>query len=92
MEYLENKRFLLSVAGIFLMTVAAGWIHGLPNRYTSWGQVAAEAPCDTFERAGHDLKVKYQLVIDGRGTGEHSVIADEKLITIIDDRCHLKDG
>lgn len=92
MDTMENKRFLFSVAGIFVVTVAAGWIHGLPNRYTSWEQVAGEAPCTTFERAGHDLKVKYQLVIDGRGTGEHSVIADERLITIIDDRCQMKDG
>lgn len=87
-----NKRFLFSVAGIVVLTVAAGWIHGLPNRYTSWSQVAAEAPCTAFERAGHDLKVKYQLVIDGRGTGEHSTIADEKLIAIIDGRCRLGDG
>jgi hypothetical protein len=92
METMENKRFVLCVAGIFVMTVAAGWIHGLPNRYVSWKQVTAEAPCSTFERDGHDLKVKHQLVVDGRGIAEDDVITDEKLVKEIDDRCHLKDG
>jgi hypothetical protein len=90
METMENKRFLLSAAAIFVITVAAGWIHGLPNRYVSWKQVAAEAPCSTFEKDGHDVKVKDRLVIDGRGTVEHSIIADEETVKIIDDRCHLK--
>ena len=90
METMENKRFLLSAAAIFVITVAAGWIHGLPNRYASWEQVAAEAPCGTFEKDGHDVKVKGPLVVDGRGTGENPIIADEKTIKIIDDRCHLK--
>lgn len=87
---MENKRFLLGVLGIFVITVAAGWIHGLPNRYASWKQVASEAPCSTFEKDGHDVKVKGPLVVDGRGTAEHPIIADEETIKIIDDRCHLK--
>jgi hypothetical protein len=84
---MENKRFVLSVAGIFLITVAAGWIHGLPNRYESSKQVAAEAPCRTFERHGHDLRLKDRLVIDGTGTGERFVITDKNLVKEIDDRC-----
>ena len=87
---MENKRFVLSVAGIFLMTIAAGWIHGLPNRYASWEQVAAEAPCRAFERHGHDLRLKDRLVIDGRGTGEYLVITDENLVKEIGDRCSFK--
>ena len=87
---MENKRFVLCVAAIFLMTVAAGWIHGLPNRYASWEQVAAEAPCSTFERHGRDLRLKDRLVIDGRGTGERFVITDENLANEIGDRCSFK--
>lgn len=64
---MEDERFFLGAAGIFLMTVAAWWIHGPSTRNTSWTEVAAEAPCDTFQRAGRDLKVKHQLVIDGKG-------------------------
>lgn len=87
---MENKRFVFSVAAIFLMTVAAGWIHGLPNRYGSWEQVAAEAPCSAFERHGHDLRLKDRLVIDGRGTGEYLVITDKNLVKEIGDRCSFK--
>jgi hypothetical protein len=91
MKAMENKRFLLSVAGIFLLTVAAGWIHGLPNRYANWKQVAAEAPCSAFEKDGNGVKVIDQLVVDGRGTGsvEHTVITGEDLVKEIEDRCFM---
>jgi hypothetical protein len=89
---MENKRFVLSVAGIFVATVAAGWIHGWGTlRYESWTAFAENVPCDMVETVGRDVNVTGTLIVD-REPYEQDIISDEKLIKIIDDRCHLKDG
>lgn len=89
---MENKRFLLSVAGIFVATVAAGWIHGWGTlRYESWTAFAENVPCDKVEAVGRDVKVTGTLIVN-RKPYEQDKITDDGLIKIIDGRCHLKGG
>jgi hypothetical protein len=70
--------------------VSAGWIHGSAG-YADWKTVAADAPCNTFEKDGHDVKVAGPLIVDGK-THEHHVITDEQLVKEIEERCPLKHG
>lgn len=90
METMENKRFLLCTAGIFVMTVAASWIHGDDARpYANWTAVAEKVDCRMVARYGRDVNVAGPLVVDNKTIFEH-IITDEKMIKLIDDRCHLK--
>jgi hypothetical protein len=92
METMENKRFLLCTAGIFLITVAAGWIHGGGEpRYANWTAVAEKVDCRMVARFGRDVNVAGPLVVDDKTFFEH-IITDETTIKLIDDRCHLKGG
>ena len=74
--------------------VSAGWTHGglrsVPE-YASWEKVAADAPCNTLEKDGRDVKVVGPITVDGK-TIEHHTITDEKLVKIVEDRCPLKHG
>jgi hypothetical protein len=92
METMENKRFLLCTAGIFLITVAAGWIHGDDTpQYANWTDAAEKVKCGMVARFGRDVNVAGPLVVDDKTYFEH-IITDEKMIKLIDDRCHLKGG
>jgi hypothetical protein len=43
---MENKRFLLCTAGIFLVTVGAAWIHGDDTKkYVNWTGAAERMDC-----------------------------------------------
>jgi hypothetical protein len=90
METMENKRFLLCTAGIFLITVAAAWVHGDDTQqYANWTAVAEKVNCRMVGRFGRDVNVAGPLVVDDKTYFEY-IITDEKMIKIIDDRCHLK--
>jgi|HubBroStandDraft_6_1064221.scaffolds.fasta_scaffold477536_1 hypothetical protein len=92
METMENKRFLLCTAGIFLITVAAGWIHGDDRpQYADWTAVAEKVDCRMVAMFGRDVNVAGPLVVDDKTYFEH-IITDEKMINLIHDRCHLKGG
>jgi hypothetical protein len=92
METMENKRFLLCVAGICLLTVGAAWVHGDDTKkYVNWADAAERMDCRMVARYGQDVNVGGPLVVDDKTYFEH-IITDEKMIQIIDDRCHLKRG
>ena len=92
MGTMENKRFLLCTAGIFLITVAAAWIHGDDTQqYANWTDAAEKVKCRMVGRFGRDVNVAGPLVVDNKTYFEH-IITDEKMIKLIDDRCHLKGG
>jgi len=91
METMESNRFLLCVVGIFLITVAAAWIHGNdePRRYANWTVAAEKVKCRMVGRVGRDVNIGGPMVVDDKTYFEH-IITDEAMIKIIDDRCHLK--
>jgi hypothetical protein len=92
METMENKRFLLCIAGIFLITLTAAWIHGDDRQqYANWTDAAENVKCRMVARFGRDVNVAGPLVVDNKTYFEH-IITDEKMIKLIDDRCHLKGG
>jgi hypothetical protein len=92
METMENKRFLLCTAGIFLVTVTAAWIRGDDRQqYANWTDAAENVKCRMVARFGRDVNVAGPLVVDNKTYFEH-IITDEKTIKLIDDRCHLKGG
>lgn len=92
METMENKRFLICVAGIFLITVASAWVHGEHAvQYESWTTVAEKVNCKMVGRYDRDVNIGGPLVVDNKTYFEH-IIANEKLIRLLDVRCHLKGG
>jgi hypothetical protein len=92
METMENKRFLLCTAGIVFITVAAGWIHGDDTQqYKDWADAAAKVKCKMVATFGRNVNVAGPLVVADKTYFEY-IITDEKMIKLIDERCHLKDG
>lgn len=92
METMENKRFLLCIAGIFAVTVAAAWVHGDDTKkYANWSDAAENLDCRMVARFGRDVNVGGPLIVDDKTYFEH-IITDQKMIKLIDDRCHLKGG
>jgi hypothetical protein len=92
METMENKRFLLCLAGIFAITVGAAWVHGDDTKkYANWTDAAERVDCRMVARFGRDVNVGGPLVVDDKTYFEH-IITDQKMIKLIDDRCHLKGG
>lgn len=69
---------------------AAGFLHGsaMPS-YPDWAQVARNWPCDKIQKEGKDVKIIGPLIVAGKRYEQH-VIKDEKLIKIVDERCHLR--
>jgi hypothetical protein len=85
-----NAKQQLLCGCLIAAAVSAGWIHGSAG-YADWKAVAADAPCNTFEKDGRDVKVIGPITVDGK-TVEHHVITDEKRVKEIEDRCPLKHG
>jgi hypothetical protein len=89
-----NAKQQLLCGCLIAAAVSAGWTHGglrTVLEYASWEKVAADAPCNTFEKDGRDVKVDGPIIVDGK-TFEHHVITDEKRVKEIEDRCSLKHG
>jgi hypothetical protein len=86
----ENQRFLLCAAGIVLMALVAEHIHGMGAlRYPTWTAFAENVPCDKVERVNRDVQVTGPLEVDRKNYGWHHPIADQNLVKVIDERCHL---
>jgi hypothetical protein len=69
--------------------VSAGWIHGglrTVLEYASWEKVAADAPCNTFEKDGRDVKVIGPVIVNDKPYEQH-ILRDDKLVDVIEKRC-----
>jgi hypothetical protein len=91
---MRPQQLMALAGGLLAATVSIGWTHGGLRsvlEFASWEKVAADAPCNAFEKDGHDVKVAGPLIVDGK-TFEHHKITDEKLVKEIDDRCPLRRG